>query len=213
MRSEWPRWRKRLGTNTLETKQPPTDATGVPRGCRFTKNPFATVTSAMNRNRSGFGQPELATDPRFTTPIELVPIDTRGRGKGTIGNEDRALTRARRSTVWVAVCLWGCLALLSPARAQDKSVQVTEQELRNAALYKPEPEYPAVARQIRLAGEVELLVSVDPAGQVEKVTVTRGNTLLSGPCAQAIKKWRFAPFRTDGQATHAAGPIKFSFKM
>jgi protein TonB len=105
------------------------------------------------------------------------------------------------------------LALLTPLLAQDKSLQVTEQDLRKAAIYKPEPEYPAVARQLRVVGEVEVMVAVDPAGQVEKVTVTRGNTLLAGPCAQAIKKWKFNPFRVDGQAAHAVGPVKFIFQM
>lgn len=103
-----------------------------------------------------------------------------------------------------------CLPLV---QGQEKSVQVNELDLRKAAIYKPEPEYPAVARQIRVVGEVELLISVDPAGQVEKVTVTRGNTLLAGPCTQAIKKWKFNPFHADGQAVHAVGPVKFNFQM
>jgi protein TonB len=115
--------------------------------------------------------------------------------------------------VGLKVCLFGCLAVLIPLYGQEKSLQVTEQELRKAAVYKPEPEYPAVARQLRVVGEVELLVSVDPTGQVEKVTVTRGNTLLAGPCAQAMKKWRFNPFHVDGQAAHAVGPVKFTFQM
>ncbi len=110
-------------------------------------------------------------------------------------------------------CLLACLALLIPVFGQEKSVQVTEQELRKAAVYKQEPEYPAVARQIRMVGDVELLVSVDAAGQVDKVNVTRGNTLLAGPCIQAVKKWKFNPFRVDGQAARAVGPIKFSFQM
>jgi TonB family protein len=114
---------------------------------------------------------------------------------------------------WLRVCLWGCLGLQFPVYGQDKSLQVNDQELRKAAIYKPEPEYPAVARQIRLVGEVELLVSVDRTGQVEKVTVTRGNTLLAGPCTQAIKKWKFNPFRADGQAAHAVGPVKFTFQI
>src|SRR5579862_6981878 len=109
----------------------------------------------------------------------------------------------------VQVMLRVCLALMVPlvflvrGIAQEKSLQVSEQELRKAAIYKPEPEYPAVARQIRVVGEVELMVAVDPTGQVGKVTVTRGNTLLAGPCAQAIKKWKFNPFRADGQAVQA----------
>jgi TonB family protein len=97
--------------------------------------------------------------------------------------------------------------------AQEKVVQVTESQLRAAVIRKVEPEYPAVARQIRLTGEVELEVVVDLTGAVEKVTVRRGNTLLSGSGVQAIKKWKFNPFRADGQPARAVGPIKFSFQI
>lgn len=98
-------------------------------------------------------------------------------------------------------------------RADDKVLQVKEQDLRTAATQKVDPEYPAVARQIRLTGDVELEISVDLEGVVDKVTVLRGNTLLSGSSMQAIRKWKFNPFRAEGQPVRAVGPIKFSFQM
>ena len=90
--------------------------------------------------------------------------------------------------------------------ADDKLLQVSETDLRKAALRKVDPDYPAVARQIRLTGEVQLQISVDASGVVEKVTVLRGNTLLSGSSVQAIKKWRFNPFVADGAPARAIGP-------
>ncbi|MDQ2899561.1 MAG: energy transducer TonB [Acidobacteriota bacterium] len=106
-----------------------------------------------------------------------------------------------------------CVLVLTGAQGQVKSLQVTEKDLRMAATYKVEPEYPAVARQIRLMGEVDLIVSVDPMGQVDKVVVLRGNTLLAGPSTQAVRKWKFNPFRADGQTARATGPVKFTFQM
>ena len=103
--------------------------------------------------------------------------------------------------------------VLSGANAEDKPQPVTEKDLRSAATQKVEPEYPAVARQIRLTGEVELEIVVDQLGSVEKVSVVRGNTLLTGPSLQAIRKWKFKPFGTDSEPSKATGPIKFSFQM
>ena len=109
-------------------------------------------------------------------------------------------------------CVLGSAGLMLVS-GQPGPVHVTENELRGAARQKVEPDYPAVARQIRLIGDVELEITVDPTGAVQKVTVLRGNTLLSGSSVQAIKKWKFTPFQANGQPAPAVGPIKFSFQM
>jgi len=114
----------------------------------------------------------------------------------------------RRRFLALAAVAWGTID------GQDsKIVRITEKDLRSAASYKVDPDYPAVARQIRLTGDVELEIGIDPAGAVEQVKVLRGNTLLVGSSVQAIRKWKFTPFRTDGQPVHAVGPIKFSFQI
>ncbi len=117
--------------------------------------------------------------------------------------------RRRQALFWMIGILWASRA----APAQEKIIKVTESELRGAANQKIEPEYPAVARQIRLTGDVDLEVSIDNTGSVDKVTVLRGNTLLVGSSMQAIKRWKFVPFRVDGQIARAVGQIRFNFQM
>ena len=103
--------------------------------------------------------------------------------------------------------------LATSGRGQDNVLRLSEKELRASATYKVDPEYPAVARQIRLTGDVELEISVDAVGAVETVKVLRGNTLLSGSSVQAAKRWKFKPFGQDGQGTRAVGPLVFNFQM
>ena|SRR5450432_2594993 len=113
----------------------------------------------------------------------------------------------------VAFLLAGQGHLRVAGAAEERTITVSENDLRTAALQRVEPDYPAVARQIRLTGSVELEVLVDTGGVVEKVTVVRGNTLLTGPSLQAIKKWKFKPFGTGTEPAKAAGPIRFTFQM
>ena len=120
------------------------------------------------------------------------------------------LSNALRLTL--AVCHIGLLAIYS-AFAQGKVLQVSENELRASATLRIEPEYPAVARQIRLTGDVELEVSIDTTGTVDKVTLLRGNTLLAGPSEQAIRKWKFTPFLASGQPVSVVGTIRFVFQI
>jgi periplasmic protein TonB len=124
------------------------------------------------------------------------------------------MTRNPRLRFLVLIMLvFSGAADLTMEGAEEKTMPVSEKDLRAAAVRRVEPEYPAVARQIRLAGDVELEIVVDEAGNVEKVKITRGNTLLTGPSIQAIRKWKFKPFGPEGQPAKAAGPIRFNFQM
>jgi protein TonB len=105
------------------------------------------------------------------------------------------------------------LMVMAGAQSQEKTRTVTEKDLRAAATQKVEPDYPAVARQIRLTGSVELEIVVDQTGGVERANVVRGNTLLTGPSLQAIRKWKFKPFGAEGDPAKASGPITFNFQM
>ena len=98
--------------------------------------------------------------------------------------------------------------------AEEPLMRVSEPEARRAAVKKVEPEYPAMARQVRLSGRVQVDVLIDAAGNVEKVNILRGNVLLSNSAANALKRWKFTPFTGAGaKPTKAIASLTFDFQL
>lgn len=103
--------------------------------------------------------------------------------------------------------------LLNTGLAQEAPKKVTKAEGLNAVTSKVAPEYPPIARQLKIEGAVELEAVVTEAGVVEKVNIVSGNPVLTRPASDAIKKWKFAPFTSDGKAVKALVPVSLSFKL
>jgi TonB family protein len=96
---------------------------------------------------------------------------------------------------------------------KDAPKKITKTEGLNALTAKAAPEYPALARQLKIEGAVELEVLVAESGTVEKVNIVSGNPMLTRPASDAVKKWKYAPFTADGKTVKALVPVSLSFKM
>ena len=111
----------------------------------------------------------------------------------------------------LAICLVACAVF---AWADEAPMRVPEGVARKAALKKVEPEYPAMARQVRLSGQVQLDVIIDTTGNVEKVNVVRGNVMLSNSATNALKKWKFTPFTgADNKPSKVVTSLTFEFRL
>jgi len=64
---------------------------------------------------------------------------------------------------------------------------------------------------LRLSGPVGLDVVIAEDGTVEAVTLVSGNPVLGKMAMEAIKKWRFTPFKSDGKAIKVIGQITITF--
>ncbi|MGA2271137.1 MAG: energy transducer TonB [Bryobacteraceae bacterium] len=78
---------------------------------------------------------------------------------------------------------------------------------------KVAPEYPAVAKQLRIQGSVELEATVAENGTVESVAIVSGNVVLTRSAAAALKKWKFRPFMDGGKPVQVIAPISMTFTM
>lgn len=70
------------------------------------------------------------------------------------------------------------------------------QQGANDADYRPvkvrvEPVYPAIARQLKLRGTVQLQAIVSPDGAVKEVVVVGGHPLLAQAASRAVMQWRY----------------------
>ena len=110
-----------------------------------------------------------------------------------------------RKAVKVAFCLM--LGLAAAAFCQDGAKKLTRAEALTLAVLKVEPEYPAMAKQLRISGPVDLEAIVSENGTVEKVTIVDGNPILTKVGADALMKWKFKP-----GAAKVVAPVQFVFK-
>jgi protein TonB len=104
------------------------------------------------------------------------------------------------------------MALATAGFCDDGAKKLTRAEAQSAVVSKVEPEYPAMARQLKMVGEVNLEAVVKEDGTVEKVNVLDGNPVLTKAGAEALMKWKFKPVTADGKPVKALAPITFSFR-
>jgi len=104
------------------------------------------------------------------------------------------------------------IAVATAGFCQDGPKKLSHAEALSAAVSKVEPEYPPLAKQLKIAGAVDLEAVVSEDGNVEKVNVVDGNPVLTKAGTEALMKWKFKPALADGKAVKALAPVTFTFK-
>src|SRR5690242_6877780 len=111
---------------------------------------------------------------------------------------------------------FGLLALLVagcvPGLAEDP-LRVGQDQALRAVSSKTSPVYSQIARQLKIEGDVKVDVSITEEGAVDNIAVVSGNPVLLQCVKDAVKHWKFAPFKVDGKAAKAITTLSFSFKL
>ncbi len=76
-----------------------------------------------------------------------------------------------------------------------------------------EPAYPAEARRLRIQGSVVLDANVDKNGEVQELRLISGNTQLATAAAEAVRQWRFAPYRQGGKIVDFKTRLTLNFTL
>jgi protein TonB len=90
-------------------------------------------------------------------------------------------------------------------------VRRSEGVLRGNAINRPVPDYPALARQANVAGDVIIEILVDEQGEVSNARVLQGHPLLRVAALQAAQQWKFRPTLLNNQPVKVQGVLTFRF--
>ena len=96
----------------------------------------------------------------------------------------------------------------SPARTIHRSV-VMEGNL----IHRVEPQYPVIARQIRLEGAVILKAIISREGRIERLEVASGHTLLAQAATAAVQQWKYRPYLLNGEPIEVETEITVNFVL
>lgn len=104
------------------------------------------------------------------------------------------------------------LSMATLAFGQSEKHLSNEQSMA-AAVSKAQPEFPPMAKQLKLEGEVVLMAHVSEEGRVEKVEPVSGNPILIRSAQDALMRWKFQKQTEDGKPVRYAATISFNFKQ
>jgi protein TonB len=82
-----------------------------------------------------------------------------------------------------------------------------------ALIYKVQPQYPAIARAIHLAGTVYLRAIIATDGSVRQLEVISGSPILANTALQAVRQWRYQPTRLNGEPVEVETLITVHFVL
>ena len=78
--------------------------------------------------------------------------------------------------------------------------------------HRVDPDYPEAARPAKLEGVIVLDVVVGRDGSVEDVRALNGPDVLAQAAMEALRWWRFEPYRVDGKPVVVETTVAVEFK-
>jgi TonB family protein len=111
----------------------------------------------------------------------------------------------------------GLLTLAHTLAAQNKPdvlvVRLGEEAARKEAILFVKPEYPPMARQLRITGSVVTEIVIGTDGKVEKVDIVSGHPLLVNAVKDATKKWKYPQKQVEGKPVELHFRFTFNFTI
>lgn len=90
---------------------------------------------------------------------------------------------------------------------------ISKGPITGLAISLPKPLYPAMAKQIRLQGQVNVQVLVDETGRVVSAKAVSGHPLLIVEAQKAALQARFSPTKIGDLAVKVSGVITYNFVL
>jgi TonB family protein len=97
--------------------------------------------------------------------------------------------------------------------APPQRVWLAPAEAETRLLARTEPEYPPDARAAHRAGNVVLEVQVAEDGSVANIRTLSGDPLLAAAAAQAVRSWRYQPYRPHDHPSQFQTDVTLSFAL
>jgi TonB family protein len=93
------------------------------------------------------------------------------------------------------------------------AVWLAPEEAESRLLNRVEPQYPVDAIAAHRSGDVTLEVQVAEDGSVSSVQTLSGDPLLATAAAQAVRSWRYQPYRSHEQPSPFQTDVTLTFSL
>lgn len=92
-------------------------------------------------------------------------------------------------------------------------VRISQGVTTGLLLHKVQPQYPILARNARIQGEVVLKAVIDRDGNIQDLQLVSGHPLLVPAAIAAVKEWRYRPYLLNGQPVEVESSVTVTFLL
>ena len=103
-------------------------------------------------------------------------------------------------------------AVIPPPRPPMHPPHVSQMQL-GELVRKVLPEYPIIARQLRVQGAVVLMATVGKDGRIQHVQPLSGPPLLVQAAMRAVEQWQYHPYRLNQEPVEVQTQITVNFVL
>ncbi len=93
------------------------------------------------------------------------------------------------------------------------SAQASKKEMEGLIVKKVNPVYPEAARKAHIQGQVLLRATIGKQGDVEKLDVVSGPPELAPAAVEAVKQWKYRPYKKGGHPVDVVTDITVNFSL
>ena len=108
---------------------------------------------------------------------------------------------------------WSWSELEKGLGEQTAPLRVSPEAMAARIVSRAEPVYPEEARRTGTQGLVVLDVLIGADGTVKRLQPASGNDMLAKSAMDAVRQWRFEPYRSSGRALEVETSIAVEFRL
>jgi periplasmic protein TonB len=100
-----------------------------------------------------------------------------------------------------------------PKVATPQRVRVSQGVSAGLLVRKVNPNYPPLARQARIQGQVVLRAVISKDGSIENLTLVSGHPMLAPAAIDAVKQWKYKPYLLNGEPVEVDTEVLVNFTL
>jgi periplasmic protein TonB len=118
---------------------------------------------------------------------------------------------------FLVLAIFMVLAALAVAQTDEPAkpmrLRISSGVAQGSKIHDVQPKYPKEARERGITGDVLLQATIDTKGNIINLKAVQGDPILVKASIDAVKKWRYRPYKLKGEPVEVETTIKIQFHM
>jgi periplasmic protein TonB len=176
--------------------------------------PAAAPVRVVKQIQSDLVNGQLRTPTKIPEKVQMIKEEEAPppvMGSGVVGGVPGGVPGGSMGGVIGGII--GSTTAAVPKVATPQRVRVSTGVSTGLLIRKVTPNYPPLARQARIQGQVVLQAEISKEGAIQNLQLISGHPMLAPAAIEAVKQWRYKPYLLNGEPVAVETQVVVNFSL